>query len=185
MTIKIVCVCGQKYAFDVEPYQGRMPAAVACPVCGVDGTARANEIMARQLAAAPPPPLAAAASPPRMAMPVARPPTASAAPAAPAVAAVTASTATAARAAVAAAVPAAARVAAALPRAADEDEGPGGRGDTWKWWYYIVAGIGIGGYSIWQAYDQQRLKPLGELFLAGLLIAIGVWDFQRKRRKRA
>ena len=56
--------------------------------------------------------------------------------------------------------------------------------DTWKWWYYVLAGVGIGGYSIWQAYDQHRLKPLGELFLAGLCIAIGIWDFQRKRNKR-
>jgi hypothetical protein len=71
----------------------------------------------------------------------------------------------------------------AMARRAVENEGPGGRGDTWKWYYYILAGIGIGGYSVWQAYDQHRIKPLGELFLAGLLIAIGFWDFQRKRKK--
>jgi len=70
--IKIICGCGQKYAFDVYPSQGRMPAPVACPVCGQDGTAAANEILARLPeaqsipAAQPPPPVA----PPSPAVPV-------------------------------------------------------------------------------------------------------------------
>ncbi len=55
--IKIQCGCGQKYAFDVEPVNGRMGTAVACPVCGTDGTAVANEIISQTLASqAPPPP---------------------------------------------------------------------------------------------------------------------------------
>ncbi|MGA2801645.1 MAG: hypothetical protein ABSE97_04645 [Verrucomicrobiota bacterium] len=41
--IKIICDCGQKYAFDVQPVDGRMPVAVNCPVCRRDGTAAANE----------------------------------------------------------------------------------------------------------------------------------------------
>src|SRR5882762_4773819 len=49
MPIKIQCGCGQRYAFDVEPVQGRMPHAVACPVCGADGTAAANEIIAQSM----------------------------------------------------------------------------------------------------------------------------------------
>jgi hypothetical protein len=49
VTIKIICGCGQKYAFDVHPSHGRMPAPVKCPVCGMDGTAAANDIMARTL----------------------------------------------------------------------------------------------------------------------------------------
>jgi hypothetical protein len=62
LPIKIQCGCGQKYAFDVEPVNGRMPSAVACPVCGVDGTPAANELMAQTLAAQPadpptPPPI--------------------------------------------------------------------------------------------------------------------------------
>jgi hypothetical protein len=85
--IKIQCGCGQRYAFDVEPVNGRMSSAVACPVCGVDGTAAANEMIAQtfaaQPAAAPPPitrlrPAAAparveAAPPPMRAMPEAAP----------------------------------------------------------------------------------------------------------------
>jgi len=42
MELKIVCECGQKYAFDVEPVGGRMPVAVNCPACQADGTATAN-----------------------------------------------------------------------------------------------------------------------------------------------
>jgi hypothetical protein len=45
--IKIQCECGQKYAFDVEPVGGRLPTAVACPICGTDGTEMANAFIAR------------------------------------------------------------------------------------------------------------------------------------------
>ncbi|HTV61306.1 MAG TPA: hypothetical protein VMH30_01920 [Verrucomicrobiae bacterium] len=60
MPIKIECGCGQHYAFDVEPANGRMPSPVACPACGADGTSIANEIIAGWLAQ---PVIAAAASP--------------------------------------------------------------------------------------------------------------------------
>lgn len=46
-SIKIECGCGQHYAFDVEPVNGRMPHTVACPVCGADGTGAANEVIAQ------------------------------------------------------------------------------------------------------------------------------------------
>jgi hypothetical protein len=56
--IKIHCSCGQKFAFDVEPVNGRMPSAMACPVCGREATQAANEQIRLQLArstpAAPP-----------------------------------------------------------------------------------------------------------------------------------
>ena len=51
--VKIQCGCGQRYAFDVEPVNGRMATPVACPVCGADGTATANEVIARMLVAQP------------------------------------------------------------------------------------------------------------------------------------
>jgi hypothetical protein len=54
--VKIVCSCGQKYAFDVYPLNGRMPSSIRCPVCGVDGTATANEAIAHALQAVAPPP---------------------------------------------------------------------------------------------------------------------------------
>ncbi len=49
LPIKIVCVCGQKYAFEVYPEAGRMPVPVACPVCRRDGTEEANQLIARVL----------------------------------------------------------------------------------------------------------------------------------------
>ncbi len=53
--VKVQCGCGQRYLFDVEPVDGRMPVSVACPTCGADGTEAANEIIARTLAPKPPP----------------------------------------------------------------------------------------------------------------------------------
>ena len=49
--VKIQCGCGQKYAFEVEAVSGRMPAAVACPVCGADGTQAANMVLAQSIPA--------------------------------------------------------------------------------------------------------------------------------------
>ncbi len=63
--LKLQCDCGQKYKFDVEPVNGQMPFRVTCPICGVDGTAKANVLLQSQappafvaaaLAAAPPTP---------------------------------------------------------------------------------------------------------------------------------
>jgi len=72
ITVKILCGCGQKYAFDVEPQNGRMPYSVQCPICKVDGTTAANEILTRTL---PPQPVAAPA-PARALQPAPPPPSA-------------------------------------------------------------------------------------------------------------
>ncbi len=50
MTIKVQCPCETRYAFDVEPVNGRMPVRITCPNCGADGTEFANAIIAQQLA---------------------------------------------------------------------------------------------------------------------------------------
>src|SRR5688500_10249922 len=50
MTIKILCECETKFAFDIEPINGRMPTSITCPGCGRDATATANQIIAEQLA---------------------------------------------------------------------------------------------------------------------------------------
>lgn len=47
--VKIFCACGQKYSFEVQPREGRMPVPVACPVCQRDGTAEANQIITKIL----------------------------------------------------------------------------------------------------------------------------------------
>jgi hypothetical protein len=57
--VKVVCDCGQKYSFEVQPREGRMPWSVACPICHRDGTDEANRIIGQLLAADPrtlPPP---------------------------------------------------------------------------------------------------------------------------------
>jgi hypothetical protein len=61
MEIKILCPCGTKFSFDVEPVNFRMPAPVACPACGADATEQANSILREksspsQSTAAPAPP---------------------------------------------------------------------------------------------------------------------------------
>lgn len=68
--VKIRCGCGQKYAFDVYPLNGRMPSPIRCPVCGADGTAAANELIAVALKAQSPPlalrPRSLSSAPPRV-----------------------------------------------------------------------------------------------------------------------
>ena len=63
MELKVVCQCGQKFAFDVEPVGGRMPFTVNCPVCNADGTAAANQLLAEKFRFVPPPPVAVAPAP--------------------------------------------------------------------------------------------------------------------------
>ena len=55
MELKVLCDCGQKFKFDVEPVDGRMPFAVNCPACNEDATAKANSTLAENLAFAPVP----------------------------------------------------------------------------------------------------------------------------------
>ena len=55
MELKVVCQCGQKYKFDVEPVNGQMPFRVTCPVCHLDGTSTANAMLAELLANHPSP----------------------------------------------------------------------------------------------------------------------------------
>ena len=66
LELKVQCDCGQKYKFDIEPVEDRMSYTVNCPLCGLDGTAKASillqEIISNQpvsiapAPAAPPPP---------------------------------------------------------------------------------------------------------------------------------
>jgi len=63
MEVKIVCNCGQKYKFDVEPVNGRMPFTVNCPVCGVNGTQSANDMLTQNFSGQSPQVSAAIATP--------------------------------------------------------------------------------------------------------------------------
>ncbi len=69
MQIKILCPCGTKFAFEVEPTNGRMPVRVPCPECGNDATELANAAIAEQLTPAggsPPAPAPQPSAPPKV-----------------------------------------------------------------------------------------------------------------------
>lgn len=68
MELKIVCGCGAKYKFEVEPVNGQLPGPVHCPVCHADGTAEGNRLLA-QMAAVPAP--AESHGAPRISLPTA------------------------------------------------------------------------------------------------------------------
>ena len=79
MEIKVQCDCGQKFKFDAEPVNGRMPWEVNCPVCGLSGTDKANWIIAHAAPAsisAPLAPIGSLSSAPPAGIPIPPPPTA-------------------------------------------------------------------------------------------------------------
>jgi len=55
MDIKVLCPCGAKYQFPVEPVNGQLPHAIACPVCGADNTEAGNAVIQARLASEPAP----------------------------------------------------------------------------------------------------------------------------------
>ncbi|MEP6664807.1 MAG: B-box zinc finger protein, partial [Verrucomicrobiota bacterium] len=73
MNIKILCSCGTKFSFEVEPVEGRMPVPIVCPQCGANVTDAANEIAA-QTASTVAPPEVVASEKPRMRLQVVLPP---------------------------------------------------------------------------------------------------------------
>src|SRR5215831_825189 len=74
MEIKILCECGTKFKFDVEPVNGRMPAPVNCPACGADATPQANSVIESTAAEAPAQPLETSPTGLRINRPSAPPP---------------------------------------------------------------------------------------------------------------
>ena len=68
MELKLVCYCGQKYKFDVEPVNARMPFTVKCPVCARDGTLLANDLLAQTFANQPADSVPTAATPAALAV---------------------------------------------------------------------------------------------------------------------
>jgi hypothetical protein len=55
--------------------------------------------------------------------------------------------------------------------------------DNWKWWYFVVAGVLIGAYGIYEFYTGLISKGIGSELLAALCIAIGL--FSRKSETKA
>jgi hypothetical protein len=70
MEIKILCPCGAKFKFQVEPVNGQSPGPVHCPSCGKDSTEETNALIRQQLAAPPAAP-SVAPSAPRISIPAA------------------------------------------------------------------------------------------------------------------
>jgi hypothetical protein len=79
MEVKIQCPCETRFAFDVEPVNGRMPVRVNCPACGADRTEQANEVIRQNLTPAAEPVAAATPAPGRQPMRVEVPQTSTAA----------------------------------------------------------------------------------------------------------
>lgn len=50
--------------------------------------------------------------------------------------------------------------------------------DNWKWWYFVVAGVLIDAYGIYEFYTGLISKGIGSELLAVLCIVIGL--FSRK-----
>jgi hypothetical protein len=50
--------------------------------------------------------------------------------------------------------------------------------DNWKWWYFVVAGVLIGAYGIYEFYTGLISKGIGSELLAVICITIGL--FSRK-----
>ncbi len=67
MELKVLCDCGQKFKFDVEPVDGKMPFTLNCPACNEDATAAANALIAEQITSAPPATVAEISPPPPIA----------------------------------------------------------------------------------------------------------------------
>src|SRR6266545_7499221 len=55
MEIKVKCICGSNYSFEEVPVNGRVAFPVSCTNCGADGTEKANQYIARELAGEPHP----------------------------------------------------------------------------------------------------------------------------------
>jgi len=191
ITVKILCGCGQKYAFDVEPYQGRMPSTIQCPICKADGTQAANDIIARAL---PPQPITAIAPPPPQMVPPAPRPMATSGGGGLRIGSATATTAALkpvgesepeavaparSSSALAGLVQGGAR---AVLRGADHDNDDE---DKWKWWYYVLGGVGIIAYQGWLFYENGfYTKYLSGIFGGICCIGVGIWDFKRKRAEK-
>src|SRR5207253_2489881 len=87
MNIKVLCPCGAKFRFEIEPVNGRMPGSVACPTCGGDATELANIVISQQLSGAQPVATIMMASTPAAPQPIMPPPAPTARVAAPVAAA--------------------------------------------------------------------------------------------------
>ncbi len=73
--------------------------------------------------------------------------------------------------------PASAAPAAQDPKA--EDESPGSK---WKWWHFMLAGVGIIAYTVWRFVETHNLKGSSGIILGIICVALG-WGMRPKPKK--
>jgi len=56
--------------------------------------------------------------------------------------------------------------------------------DNWKWWYFVVAGVLIGAYGVYEFYTSLYSKGVGSELLAILCIAIGLFSYKAESKAR-
>jgi hypothetical protein len=55
--------------------------------------------------------------------------------------------------------------------------------DNWKWWYFVVAGVLIGAYGVYEFTQLKIGKGIGSELLAVLCIAIGLFSWNAQAAK--
>lgn len=58
-------------------------------------------------------------------------------------------------------------------------------GDNWKWWYFVVAGLLIGAYGVYEFTELRIGKGIGSEILAVLCVAIGLFSWKTETAKNA
>jgi len=58
-----------------------------------------------------------------------------------------------------------------------------GEADNWKWWYFVVAGVLIGAYGVYEIFNTGIGKGIGSFLLAALCVAIGLFTRQAESKK--
>jgi hypothetical protein len=57
--------------------------------------------------------------------------------------------------------------------------------DNWKWWYFVVAGVLIGAYGVYEFYTGLISKGIGSVLLAAMCIAIGLFSRESEMKGKA
>ena len=78
---------------------------------------------------------------------------------------------------VAAATPAPASPSSSTPEQKQEDDSPASK---WKWWHFMLAGVGIIAYTVWRFVETRNLKGASGIILGIICIALG-WGMRPKK----
>jgi hypothetical protein len=56
--------------------------------------------------------------------------------------------------------------------------------ENWKWWYFVVAGVLIGAYGVYEFYTGLVSKGVGSELLAVFCVVIGIFSKKAEGRAR-